>query len=803
MTTVQASKPFKILLVEDNEHDRLAYRRALRGASWEVAEFEKPAEALTRILASPSDCDLLVVDYKLPGMTGLELCRRLQDQKVDLPMILITGAGSEDLAVEALKTGVSDYLVKSSGPGYWELLPITFQRTIQDHRDKQARRRAEEALKEAERQYRDLYENAPVGYYTAGPDRVIVNINRSLLNLVGYTRGEIVGKKTLKDLIPARYFPIDAVRYGKILCGEVDRFVGMEFSMVHKDGREIPVRMDASVVRDEKGSILRTRMVVTDISELMKTLTSLKTQIRNDATLADCAKVLLEKEGDQDPLQVSLSHLLKAVCASRAYIYEQVDDPHFGPSLKKKQEVCVEGIPPRISCIPLATMSPTPSDLFSDPHIILGIPENFPDPFRDVCREFQIRSFLMIPIRVSDTWFGFIGFDQCVGPWKGEEYDIRMLETASDMIGNYISLRRTEMELKQAKEKAENATRIKDKFISMVSHDLRSPFNAIMGSLSLLEQEVRDRLDPSELEPIGRVQRSCRQMVKMIDQLLDLSRLHSGKVKLKREFLDAHAVASMACGNLSTLATQKGIEVVNEVPPGTRLYADFELYLQVLQNLLSNAIKFCNRGDRISFFLSQGREATVAVRDTGVGIDKNLLQDLFNPDVKTTTPGTEGERGTGLGLPLCREIMELHGGDLTVDSEKGIGSVFSVTLPAVKPLILIVDDNAQDRNLLAALVKKIGVETLEAGSGMEALRLLESTSPHLILLDLSMPQMDGFQLLETIRKGPRTVCVPVIALTVDSGPRSRERALLLGASDFTAKPVADYDLIPRIRKFVG
>ncbi|MBF0292092.1 MAG: PAS domain S-box protein [Nitrospinae bacterium] len=356
--------------------------------------------------------------------------------------------------------------------------------------------------------------------------------------------------------------------------------------------------------------------------------------------------------------------------------------------------------------------------------------------------------------------------------------------------------------LRLAKEKAEAATKLKDQFVSLVAHDLRSPFAAMMGLLKIYAERQSPVNGEEDKKILDRVFNSGDRMIHMIEQLLKISRLQSGKITPQPRFFKGYMSAAVTIGSLVHNATQKGIVIVNELPVNMRLYADPSLFDEVLMNLLSNAIKFCSRGDTITIFAPPKLPSAIAVRDTGKGIDGNKISNLFRHDVATSTPGTAGELGTGLGLPFSHDIMKAHGGELTVESEHGKGSVFCAKLPYVKPIALVVDDEPMSQTLARILLEKIDIAVVEALSGEEALSAIRERRPHIIITDIMMPGMDGFELLNSLKHDVSNRDIPVIVVTaVDI--ETRERALRNGADDFVRKPIEEEDFIPRVRRFVG
>ncbi len=365
--------------------------------------------------------------------------------------------------------------------------------------------------------------------------------------------------------------------------------------------------------------------------------------------------------------------------------------------------------------------------------------------------------------------------------------------------------------LRMEKERAEDATKIKNKFISLVSHDMRGPLGGVMALMGMLGDKAGYNLDAAaEAELVSRSCKSLGGLVDMIDQLLDLSRLQTGKISVVKRPVTVRDMVVSSFGHYAPLAEKKGLRLLNEVPPGMKVFADTALIPEVLNNLVSNAVKFCREGDTIT--VGAANFHTITVKDGGTGIPATLLPDLFKPEVKTTTIGTGGEKGTGLGLPYCQEIMMAHGGDLTVESIEGQGAVFSIRFPPVRPVVLVADDQEVQRAIIRKHILEMkDVEVIEASNGMEALEILKIAEVALVITDLGMPEMDGFALLVEIRRNPLLQTLPVIvnsAISSSTGVSGelidiRRKVFELGANDFIAKPIVPEDFIPRITRYLG
>ncbi|MBI5816478.1 MAG: PAS domain S-box protein [Nitrospinae bacterium] len=357
-------------------------------------------------------------------------------------------------------------------------------------------------------------------------------------------------------------------------------------------------------------------------------------------------------------------------------------------------------------------------------------------------------------------------------------------------------------ELTKAKEQAEAATKLKDQFVSLVAHDLKSPFAAMLGLIEHVANQDPSHLDDDDKIIMNAVLESGGRMTRMIDELLQISRLQTGKITPRPRFFRGRAAAAAVIESYARNASQKGIEIINEVPAEVTLYADQLLFNEVLLNLLSNAIKFCSKGDKVTIFTPPWLKSAIAVQDSGKGINVGIIHDIFRHEAQTSTPGTAGELGTGLGLPYSRDIMKAHGGELTVETAPGKGSLFIAALPFVKPLALVVDDEPASLMVVRSHLERIGIEVAQALGGEQALSNIKERRPHIIITDIMMPGMDGFELLDRVKHDSQTSGIPVIMMTT-AEEEMREKAFAHGADDFVGKPIEAGDLIPRVRRFVG
>jgi len=359
---------------------------------------------------------------------------------------------------------------------------------------------------------------------------------------------------------------------------------------------------------------------------------------------------------------------------------------------------------------------------------------------------------------------------------------------------NDITLKkRAEEELKQSAESLKKINETKDRFISIVSHDLRTPFSSILGFTDLLTND-EGLSEDEKRQYIKYIQESSRSMLSLVNSLLDWTRLQTGRFKFEPQKISAREIIESSFNVLSGAALQKGIDIKIDVEKEHFIFVDKSLIMQVFNNLLSNAIKFTGKGDLISVSVhrtSVPRFLEFSVQDTGRGIKPENIEKLFNVDTKFTLEGTAGEKGSGLGLSLVKEIVEKHGGKVWVKSEFGKGSDFRLTLPVASANILIVDDNKMDRILYSKILKNITPEySVEiVSNGREALERIKTSPPALVITEHNMPEMNGYEFINAVMKDESIHSLPILILSRKVDRASIQAYSELGIEFVFQKPV--------------
>ncbi|MEC4893270.1 MAG: PAS domain S-box protein [Oscillatoria sp. PMC 1051.18] len=376
---------------------------------------------------------------------------------------------------------------------------------------------------------------------------------------------------------------------------------------------------------------------------------------------------------------------------------------------------------------------------------------------------------------------------------------------------------------KAARAEAEAANRVKDEFLAVLSHELRTPMNSILGWSKLLQRKQFNKATTAKaLETIAR---NAQIQHRLIEDLLDVSRILRGKLSLNATEVSLTPIIKAAIETIHLAAEAKSIEIITDLEiENDRVKGDSNRLQQIMWNLLSNAVKFTPEGGKIEVQLDEDRrQAKIEVRDTGEGIDPEFLPFLFEYFRQENSSRTRSFGGLGLGLAIVRYLTELHGGKVSVYSAgKNQGATFTVTLPlseikqdkfqqqpkkansvslaGVK--ILLVEDEADNRELVTFILEQSGAIIEAVACAKEALANLASSQFDLLISDIAMPEMDGYELIKEIRAGESTAAIPAIALTAYASETEREQILAAGFQVHLSKPVPPRKLVAQIIKLL-
>jgi CheY-like chemotaxis protein len=352
-----------------------------------------------------------------------------------------------------------------------------------------------------------------------------------------------------------------------------------------------------------------------------------------------------------------------------------------------------------------------------------------------------------------------------------------------------------------------------------MSHELRTPLNAILGLSESLGEQIAGPLNEKQQKYISTISESGHHLLSLINDILDLAKIDAGQITLDINKVDIHSVCQASLRMIKQLAQKKNQEVSLEIDPGLGLmWADERRLKQMIVNLLGNAVKFTPDNGKLGLQVEGDQEAnqiSFTVWDNGIGIKQEDLARLFQPFVQLDSGLARESTGTGLGLALVAQMARLHGGGVSAQSEAGTGSRFTIILPwepvlamdsaarmrvtgkfraiqldgTNRPKILLVEDTKEVIMMLRDYLELAGYEVFTAQDGIDGLVQARHVRPDLILMDIQMPRMDGFETTRKLRGDPNFRYTPIIALTALAMPQDRERCLAAGMDEYISKPV--------------
>jgi signal transduction histidine kinase/CheY-like chemotaxis protein len=424
--------------------------------------------------------------------------------------------------------------------------------------------------------------------------------------------------------------------------------------------------------------------------------------------------------------------------------------------------------------------------------------------------------------------FGVLGFAMLASLFDARlEANARVLE-----ISRATALEREDLLTREraARDEAERLSALKDEFLATLSHELRTPLNAILGWASMLGRGGKD--EETLRRGLETIERNARAQGQLIDDLLDMSRIISGTLRLDVQLLEPDKVIEAALGTVHPAAVAKRIDLRVDVAKGLgTVLGDPGRLQQVMWNLLSNAVKFTPSGGMVQVMLGRdAQDVVIRVADSGIGIEPEFLPHVFDRFRQQDASITRKHGGLGLGLSIARQLVELHGGTIAVSSPgPHAGTTFTLRLPLAEPevkaprpepavtsqatgkgdlagvKVLLVDDADDTLDVLQQILRHSGATTMAASSAGTALALLEREQPDVIVSDIGMPDVDGFELMRRIRRRAASAggSIPAIALTAFTRQDDRHKAMQAGFNGYLAKPVEPGSLVAHIAEAVG
>lgn len=573
------------------------------------------------------------------------------------------------------------------------------------------------------------------------------------------------------------------------------------------------------------GIITRTR----DIHlELKKNEEKLQKLNQLHALVSDLAASLVQSVHEQMPaaIQNTLGKLGEYGTSDRVYIFEYCEKKNV---INNTYEWCGEGISAHIEelqDIPYESVPMWQNKFSAREPVYIPVVADLPEEAsieKNILEPQGIISVLATPMYSGDTFIGFLGFDSVNEPRKWNTEEIRLIQLAGNILAGSIYRMRFEAKLIEARKSAEEANLAKSEFLANMSHEIRTPMNAILGFSEIMLNTADSERDKNYLTTITN---AGRTLLALINDILDLSKIESGKVKIQPVPSDISEIVEEIRQLFDATAGEKNIdlrvEIDRKLPPV--ILIDEVRIRQILYNLISNAIKFTYEGSvKVYVRFSEKDDhhnynrLEFSVSDTGVGIPMEHQTAIFDSFFQIETGNTRKEGGTGLGLTITRKIVELMDGSIGLNSNPGRGTTFTISFKDVETsalelrqdttydwgkvtiefepaTVLIVDDVLMNRKLVSAFLKSFDFKLIEAVNGKEAVRIAKEELPDMILMDLRMPEMSGYDATRILTNLRATSHIPIVAFTASSMSHEEDiiRQLFSG---YLRKPVSRNDLL--------
>lgn len=829
----------RILLLEDQSFDAELAEHEIKKSviSYQLKWVDNREDFIQAL--NDFEPEIVISDYNLPTITGLEALKLKQSIKPEVPLIIFTGSLNEDIAVGCMKAGAVDYVIKE----HLKRLGPSVISALEQKEIITAKKKAELELIKSEERFHRLSDNLPdiIYRYQLIPEERIEYINPAIERITGYTPQDHYSDANLfRSLIYPEDEHLLEIRAGS----KTDFLMPVTIRWIKKDGNVIWLEQRNISVYDSDGNIIAIEGIARDITEKRKD-EILKQAIYSIASATNSTQNLDELYTE---VHVTILNIMPAKNFYIALYHSETNEISFPYFVDEKDKTPAKR--PFRHGLTEYVITTGKSILCNYECSNRFIKEGKIDLVGE-----SAAIWLGVPLTFEEKTIGVMVVQEYNEETAYSEREQSMLEYISTQVAKTIVYKQTELkiqenaeqiriqnielqdligelnlnnsELIKAKEKAEESDKLKTAFIQNMSHEIRTPMNAIMGFSELMEFEIDDKEKLLYYTKV--IKQRSNDLLDIINELLDIARIESGQLDFKIEPFDLNELIN----ELHTFYLEQNVVVENEsiniirkeIPQyiNSIVESDHGKLKQIFVNIISNAIKFTSKG-RIEFgFHSVTNEnVTFYVSDTGIGISEETKEIIFDRFRKSADESVYVKDGLGLGLAIVKGLLMIFKGKIWVESELGVGSTFYFSIP-YKPLktqiiakeskadisydwsrykVLIVEDDNCNVSLFVEYLHGTKINCLVSNTGQSAISTFKSQKDiSIVLMDIKLPDINGYEVTAEFKKINSNI--PIVAQTAYASDADRKRALEAGCDDFIAKPIKRDELLAIFRIFLN